>query len=1385
MPASTFSIRVLRWLTLVFVTHGLVAISRLAADESASPNVALAPIVRADSDASPGESESLTPLLQASLSDDPRWRMVERAKLGALEAEWALSRGGFADAAKALREIRPLGASLLLICRPEAGDLTKPSAVCEVVDVLTAEPLAATRADLSDRPFARWYRNPPAEDVRAIVAAFQEALPRALAVRAAQADRRLVTPLFFTGPTDRSAALESALAAAVERSPTWRLRRSLRLDGSLAETLLTATGFSSGETAADANSGVYLWGRIEPAGSDNSSSSLRYWTWDGRGAPTEKSATGDAPALAAALLAAASAPDANPARSPEEVEQTRLRLAREMLETARSLARSTGLTHDRFFSRLPKHMQLEPLRAEVMRLLASAAFLAPFDPEAQELWLRIAFQREVALGVTWREDSPPFSDRPMSAEARRLYRELGSFADAFWRRPDGSLDLRLLSIAQSRDPSRLKPPGGLAELRRLAGIIGAPPAEELAPHLPLLASWLRVLRDTCPEYQNREAKFEAAFRSSSPRPPSFDSPPDETIQTLETLWPLLRVLRHYPRHYPLNLSFFYAPNSPRQRELLNDKVQIGPLPVPQPRILNSVAPALLETPPPPAPPPLEPVVEAPDPNVVRRVNERRAFFESIKDKSPAEQSRLREAFLQKQLTESGVLDRLRKPAPPPTPAAPKTVPPVTEISGIPSLLPLQRLAFLSKAAALPDQLEVIRALLAAGADPLGAPSDKRPPLLIAIDARQEAYVHAMLDARPDLQRRWPEDNTYGPSGVYLAHAALQKGMPAVANRIIDLHPEQMKGSRGRGSDTLLGTAIKHGDATLVRRLVTLGARCDSVVDDPLINLAMRCARPDEQPAGNRLPFAYVRDMVRLLRDINPESINALEDDGRSPLLIAVTARHYELVEELIAAGASLKRGWSFDKSIPDLAATDPVMQRLLRGEPLARARSANRAGSGTDGADVVADIARRGTAALAGLKLTPGLLAYQDAKKWTLLHHALHLKDETQALRLVAAGAPLEAASIRGQTPLTFAVFSEMPRVVDALLARGANPSGRENDEAISPLRAATIRQNIALMRRLIEAGADLDQIVYEDRVPLLCAAIWNGQTLDTIQVLVEAGARLDRTNLAGYGPLEHAIGKNRVDVLEYLRGKGAPWSKPVDNPEHTPLRFAVRNKARDAILFLLREGERDPGALALATEPDIRALLSDAMQQDAGGKAFSDEELWPAICQDRERWKERVDAHLASGGDVNHGSMDWTPLMLAIHSGNVDLVRHLLAKGANPKIHHLRARNKAAYDLSDVGTLRFAWNLNMTLRRVTPFDEAAFAEIVKLLLPLEQVEDNQWLFLSMVRDKRWIAAQAFLDGGIRPTAYMREEILREGRLKGPDLERALTLLGQDPHTAP
>ncbi|MEE9271578.1 MAG: ankyrin repeat domain-containing protein, partial [Candidatus Krumholzibacteria bacterium] len=114
--------------------------------------------------------------------------------------------------------------------------------------------------------------------------------------------------------------------------------------------------------------------------------------------------------------------------------------------------------------------------------------------------------------------------------------------------------------------------------------------------------------------------------------------------------------------------------------------------------------------------------------------------------------------------------------------------------------------------------------------------------------------------------------------------------------------------------------------------------------------------------------------------------------------------------------------------------------------------------------------------------------------------------------------------------------------VMAALLERGGdpNPQVRPNQgRATSPLIVATTRRNAAMVRLLLEHGAEVNykDEKYERRALHHAAA---DGLLDIAKILIEHGADLDAVNYQGKTPLDMAIDRGRTQVAELLREAGA-----------------------------------------------------------------------------------------------------------------------------------------------------------------------------------------------------------------------------------------------------
>jgi ankyrin repeat protein len=225
--------------------------------------------------------------------------------------------------------------------------------------------------------------------------------------------------------------------------------------------------------------------------------------------------------------------------------------------------------------------------------------------------------------------------------------------------------------------------------------------------------------------------------------------------------------------------------------------------------------------------------------------------------------------------------------------------------------------------------------------------------------------------------------------------------------------------------------------------------------------------------------------------------NVRNDLGVSPLLIASTNASTPMVERLLAAGANPNAasvGGESPLLVASRAGNAAVVKALLgKGamvdatEPV-RGQTALMWAAANGRADVARALVQAGASVQARSTIVPReyqtgsrYVAYDDVRfvvkidegGFTPLLFAARSGDAATADLLLGAGAKLDEPAPTGASPLVIAAHSGNHDVAMLLLERGADPNAA--GAGYTPLHAAILRGDVALVRALIERGATVN----------------------------------------------------------------------------------------------------------------------------------------------------------------------------------------------------------------------------------------------------------------------------------------------------------------------
>ncbi|XP_067045027.1 transient receptor potential cation channel subfamily A member 1-like isoform X2 [Acropora muricata] len=272
------------------------------------------------------------------------------------------------------------------------------------------------------------------------------------------------------------------------------------------------------------------------------------------------------------------------------------------------------------------------------------------------------------------------------------------------------------------------------------------------------------------------------------------------------------------------------------------------------------------------------------------------------------------------------------------------------------------------------------------------------------------------------------------------------------------------------------------------------------------------------------------------------------------------------------------------------------------------------------------------------------------------------------------------------------------------------------SDSGLSAMHCAARRNKKEVLQILIDNGADVNVIASMANkmlTPLHYAAWFNAS--GAVECLIENGADVESSSAFGQKPLHYVVSRASVELVEKMLTKGKANPNSLDNQKFTPLHLAAQRGRLDILEILLAHGadfrlqnDEDETAIHIAAKEGrneiLRHLLQRASMAGSSCKQLIHNENHEGkncfqlavvgghveaamICVEygadfRRVRSDSLPLHIASSlGDskmvkflLSHDyinvheedSEGMTPMLRASLAGNVEIIDHLIKKGAS-----------------------------------------------------------------------------------------------------------------------
>ncbi len=300
---------------------------------------------------------------------------------------------------------------------------------------------------------------------------------------------------------------------------------------------------------------------------------------------------------------------------------------------------------------------------------------------------------------------------------------------------------------------------------------------------------------------------------------------------------------------------------------------------------------------------------------------------------------------------------------------------------------------------------------------------------------------------------------------------------------------------------------------------------------------------------------------------DPSQLNARDEDGMTPLLLAISRRHPELAVWLLDRG-----GDPMERNDNCLT---PLHYAALRGYPELIERFV------ALGIDVNVQTRASSTPLLHAsgygqfaaterlLELGADTELANDYGRTPLLNVARESGDADMARLLVEHGANVDALDVFDDSPIVLAAWRGFGSIVNLLIDHNADIPVT-GSRGLQLIRYAAERGLDRLMGLLVEGGADLSLKNGQGGDLVHAAAV--GGSAEIVRILLEQGIAADSPDQFGWTPLHYAAVKGRYAVVDLLVASGVDVNS-LTLSGHSPVSLADAQGYENIVDLLAARG--------------------------------------------------------------------------------------------------------------------------------------------------------------------------------------------------------------------